>query len=1013
MMFRLSPTVRISLGMMLLTVSILLLGDLFGLLPNQRESILDARKKISESLAVQFSSALGRNQTAVAVDSLHALVERNSDILSAGIRVFDGSLLATAGDHPPLWNQVAGGKSTPTHVQVPIFKENQYWGSVEIRFDPMVRQDLWGVLPNPIAGFFLFVAVAGFAGYFLLLRKSLRHLDPTAVIPERVKSAFDVLAEGVIILDENERIVLANRSFCKNTEQSAEVLFGQEVSKLNWRQKNTLESSADLPWSEAMHSREAQTGVPLSLTTSNGERTFTVNAAPILDENHKNRGVLATFDDVTLLEKRNEVLRNTLRMLKGSQKKITEKNKELQELAARDSLTGCYNRRAFFEEFESAFVQAQEQGTDLACIMTDIDRFKTVNDRYGHSVGDKVIKVIANILQENCRGSDVVGRYGGEEFCVSLPGMNLEQALKTAERIRSSIEQSREMRFTSLKAITSSFGVSCLSFNAKDPLELVNQADKALYAAKHGGRNRVESFGDLKKTQDDEKAFPQDTGSTGQPPSRQTAGSGSEAQTPPQREESADVRGLRQRIMELEETIERNAEEFEHQLVHDKLTGLPNRILFLDRVQQAIRRGARLDHAVALLSLNVDTMSHVNTTLGPLVADQLLKKISERLVFTVRGMDTVAALSTSNESSTISRLGGEEFGILLTDLKNAESVTWIVRRIIEALSERFELANKDYYFTCTIGISLYPLDGNTPNILIRNATSARHHARQRLGHNNYQFYLGNLNKTAASHMEIESQLHDALAGEQFLLHYQPKVDVHTHKINGMEALVRWQHPVRGMISPFDFIPVAERTGVIVPIGEWVLRTACLQCKEWLDQGIPFGQVAVNLSALQLRQRDIVDLILEILSDTGLDSSHLEIELTESAIIEDFENSASKLKMLRDRGIRIALDDFGTGYSSLSYLKNLPVDTLKIDRTFVRNIDSDSEDVAIVTAVATLAHSLGLKVVAEGVETIEQEGLIRQTGCDEIQGYLFSKPLPMQEATEMLRTDQTEDTRLAM
>ncbi|MGH8605558.1 MAG: putative bifunctional diguanylate cyclase/phosphodiesterase, partial [Gammaproteobacteria bacterium] len=341
---------------------------------------------------------------------------------------------------------------------------------------------------------------------------------------------------------------------------------------------------------------------------------------------------------------------------------------------------------------------------------------------------------------------------------------------------------------------------------------------------------------------------------------------------------------------------------------------------------------------------------------------------------------------------TLSRSRANEFGILLTQLDHTDSVTWVVKRILDKLSEPVSLSDDPLYLTTSIGISVYPQDGETPEALIANAQAARERATGMGGRTRYQFFSRESNERAWNRMLMENQLRRAIDNDELELHYQPKVHIATRNITGFEALVRWDHPERGLLSPDEFIPLAENTGLIAALGKWVLHTACRQAKEWLIH-FPDLRVAVNLSAVQFDQANICQEVQEILEATGLDPRHLELEITESAIMRDADKAALTLRDLAKLGVKITIDDFGTGYSSLSYLRAFPVDSFKIDRSFLKDLLTDVRAKALYTAIAAMAKSLGLQVVAEGVETQEQLDFVRQVQCDEVQGYLIGKPIP--------------------
>jgi len=421
-----------------------------------------------------------------------------------------------------------------------------------------------------------------------------------------------------------------------------------------------------------------------------------------------------------------------------------------------------------------------------------------------------------------------------------------------------------------------------------------------------------------------------------------------------------------------------------HQALHDTLTGLPNRASFSERLDGMIKTAKRAGQNCAVLCLGLDGFKNINDSLGHVVGDQLLKEVSIRLQECLREADITA------------RIGGDEFGIALSEIfgdRGAERIVNAAERIRSVISsENFCTDAHNLSVTTSIGVAVYPDDGDDVVELIKSADVALYHAKE-MGRNNYQFHTADMNARALEMLLMEHDLRRALEQEQFLLHYQPQVDINTGQITGAEALIRWRHPERGLVSPAQFIPIAEERGLIVPIGEWVIREACRQNREWQGSGLPLIAVAVNISALQFQQKDLPQKVARILQDCGFASEHLEFELTESAVIRDAETTISTMGKLKSVGLRLALDDFGTGYSSLNQLKRLPLDTLKIDQSFVRGLPDDPDDVAISTAIIGMGKALKLKVIAEGVETEAQREILRSAGCDEIQGYLVAKPLP--------------------
>ena len=427
----------------------------------------------------------------------------------------------------------------------------------------------------------------------------------------------------------------------------------------------------------------------------------------------------------------------------------------------------------------------------------------------------------------------------------------------------------------------------------------------------------------------------------------------------------------------------------------DTLTGLPNRHLFHDRLLQTVAHARRSGHPMAVLFIDLDRFKLVNDTQGHGAGDKLLKEAAARLSECVRSVDTVG------------RFGGDEFGAIVSDLSKPGDAGVVAQKVLDAIAQPYKLDARDTYVSASVGISLFPADGDNPEALVMNADTAMYRAKEQ-GRNSYQYFTREMNERALARVQMEAAMHRAIERKQFLLHYQPMVDLKSRLICGFEALLRWQHPEKGLVLPGEFVPVLEDAGLIVPVGEWVLREVCGQIQTWQREGLAVKPVTVNVSARQFQQKDFEATVRRVLRETRVDSSLIQFELTESLLMSDPEGAARTLRGLKDSGLRIAVDDFGTGYSSLAYLKRFPIDALKIDRTFVRDITTDPEDATITLAIIGLAHNLKLRVIAEGVETREQLDLLAADGCDEIQGYYFSVPTTAEECAKMLK----ENRRLA-
>ena len=412
---------------------------------------------------------------------------------------------------------------------------------------------------------------------------------------------------------------------------------------------------------------------------------------------------------------------------------------------------------------------------------------------------------------------------------------------------------------------------------------------------------------------------------------------------------------------------------------NDALTGLPNRAMFNERLTQALARAERYRRQLAVLFIDLDRFKIINDTLGHAAGDVLLTQLAAQLRRCLR------------ETDTIGRQGGDEFVVLIEDVSDPQYTSSVAKKILETVSQPYILSGQTVYVTASIGISLYPDDGSDQQTLLKNADIAMYRAKEQ-GKNRLRFYSAQMNQYTVERLALETSLRGAIERQEFIVHYAPKIDMRSRQITGAEALIRWIHPELGMVAPGRFLPLAEETGLIGPIGEWTLRTACFEAASWIKQGAAPISVAVNLSARQLSREDFAQSITSVLHESGLEPRYLELEITESAVMHNAEIAATALRQLKSLGVRVAIDDFGTGHSSLATLKRFPIDSVKIDHSFIFDLPDDQDDVAITRAVIAMAHSLGLKVIAEGVETKEQSDFLRAHDCDEMQGYFFSPPI---------------------
>ena len=455
------------------------------------------------------------------------------------------------------------------------------------------------------------------------------------------------------------------------------------------------------------------------------------------------------------------------------------------------------------------------------------------------------------------------------------------------------------------------------------------------------------------------------------------------------------VETLEQEVTARTHGLETANKQLRHLATHDALTGLPNRVLMDDRIGQCIALADRQKQTFAVIVLDVDRFKMVNDSFGHRVGDELLKEVALRLKEVVRDVDTVA------------RLGGDEFVLIITQSPEADAAENVAARIIEVMQTPVRIAGIDVHTTSSMGIAFYPRDASTIEALLAHADAAMYFAKQK-GRNNFQCFMPRMDTATQEKVRLETDMHVALERGQFQLHYQPKVNTATGAMHGAEALLRWTHPELGEIPPSKFIPIAEESGLIGAIGAWVVREACRQARAWQDNGLPWLRVAVNLSASQFRQGDLLSTIRDALDTAGLEARFLEVELTESAVMSDPEESIAILEQLSAMGVLVSVDDFGTGYSSMSYLRRLPIDKIKIDRGFIGEVMSRPDDASIVRAIVSLAHSLKLKVVAEGVESVEQLEFLKTLGCDQYQGFHFSPALPAAQFEALVRATNEDD-----
>jgi diguanylate cyclase (GGDEF)-like protein len=633
----------------------------------------------------------------------------------------------------------------------------------------------------------------------------------------------------------------------------------------------------------------------------------------------------------------------------------------INELAIRDELTGSHNRRFLLGLIDREKERADRTGRSFCLCLFDIDFFKRINDTYGHAAGDLVLRRFAEAVQGQVRGTDAFGRYGGEEFMLMLPETQAPDALMLAERVRRVIA---ELRCSGQETGGSEIGLTVSAGVAEYRLgeavaQTIARADEALYVAKSLGRNRIQCH-------DDDAPRPVaaklDVRAEGAPPV------------------DAAARVSSGRLLDRAQC--------------DQLTGLLNRNLLRDRLRHAMDRANRNRRLVALLLLNINGFKEINDELGYEAGDDLLTQAGTAIRRCLRDSDTVA------------RWGGDEFIALLEDLSFESDAQVVAEKVLDRFGLPLSVAGRECFVTLAVGVALYPAADCDLDALLKRADIAMRGAK-RWGENSVQVYSGDTVQPQSERLALKNGLRDALAQGQLFLEYQPQIDLDSRRVVGVEALLRWQHPVYGRVDPGRFIPLAEETGMIVPIGDWALRTACLQNRAWRAAGLPEIKTAVNLSARQLKEPGLPARVMAILAETAMPARCLDLEITEGMLIEDLAGNCALMSGLRQAGVVVSIDDFGTGYSSLNYLSELPIDILKMDGLFVRRLGAagpgkpGARSYAIAEAIVSMAHRLGLSVIAEAVETPEQLADLCAMGCDAAQGYYFARPLPPGEVAALL------------
>lgn len=822
----------------------------------------------------------------------------------------------------------------------------------------------------------MYLSIAGFFAYMLFLKKVVRELNSDEVLPDRVSTAYDTLAAGVVIVEAEGYILFANRSFCKIIGKNQNEIIGQTLNEFKWKGSSSETSISDFPWTKALNGDGSVRGGHLQLTNRHGKSIpMTVNATPISQDDNSIQGVLVSFDDLSEIEASNEKLTNALEKLKVTQQEVTEQNKKLHILATRDPMTNALNRRSFFEGAESLIGDFRDTKNQLCFLMVDIDHFKSVNDTHGHGVGDKVIIFLYHCLSKHARSLDIVSRFGGEEFCMAMPNTSLQEAFEIANKIRLSVKNEHGGDYPTELKITASFGVTALNCPTSNIEGLIDEADQALYHAKENGRNQV-------------VAWPIDD-------INQVSLPNNEDITEPEKV-VAQRPDEEVQVPNHESLVPAKPPSISSDILSDQFESL----LINDRIEQAIHRSDRYGTILAVASVDIELLQRIYDTLGPSVGKKMRDSITARMQSALRQTDSILESKKDTTAMNVTSSGYRGNVLLLTDLHDLNALNTIVRRLISDNDVPLTIEGNEYIYTAQMGISVYPRDGDNPADLLRNAHIAKSQAMSTITNEPFYYFNSSIEENTKKQLSLEAELYRSIERDELVIFFQPKACLITGDLLGFEALLRWQHPTRGLLPPNEFLPFAENSGLIIDLGQWVLKSVCKKISSWNEQGIKSVPVAINVSTEELKKTNFSKEFINTVLDSEISPNLIEIEITESASSHSLDIVKNNLTHLSDNGIQVAIDDFGTGYSSLQHLNNLPIQKLKIDKSFIGSIPEDSKSTAIVSSIITMGKTLNLAIVAEGVENIEQLQFLQDMNCDQAQGHLTGRPSNIDVSTRL-------------
>ncbi len=930
-MRRFKPAMWLSFGLICLTLALTLTAYVLGLIPDGYQTELDSRAKVAESLAVQLATAAGRNDDDLLDTTLTSIVERNGDVFSAAIRGSDGTIQRSAGNHADSWVVSDDGKSTPMHVTVPMESSNGEHIAIEISFGPTSNTKRYAGIPSSLLLFLLYMAGSGFFGYFLLLRRTLKQLDPGSVIPERVQRAFDTLAEGVLILDEKERILLANNAFAEFYGDGGPAV-GTKINNLSWRMVDGSAAAGGYPWHIAMSENCDMREDALSLRTARGEiYNFDVNAATITNDDGKLIGAIVTLRDLTKLRRSNEELSKTLQRLKQHEEQLAVQNKELAFFAQHDSLTGCLKRKTFTDrlaaDINASRVIATTQGVSVLTIK--IENLSKLNEATEPAVGDNLLISVADHLRTLISDGAYLARYGSDEFCVALSGWSAGAVEEFSLVLKSSLVEGIRSFSDSGSPVGLAVGWAVTDQQSLTARELMHRASKACLTV-----TTTTSM------------------TTPNPASVNSTPTSSISDTGPDNSQFT---------------------HFEARLSHSRNIA--------DRAKKP----------VAIVQFAVIGWRYLQEALGGDEFEKLIQEVQQKMSTAMPSSNVVVVLKGRGEMLTF-----------FDHIEGESEVEFMVARILSTLRAPFSVASKKLYVSCKAGIAMYPEHGTDNDILTHHAAVAVTRAMGENQIEGFKYYHPSMIEESRSRLDIESGIREALQYDEFQLTFQPIVDCQSGALSAVETLLRCKNEGLSGVRIDQIIEVAEQSSLIAEIDMWVLTNALAQMQIWCDSDIPIPKISINISANQLTNLQYMENVMEAINRIRFSPSRVQIEVTETARMDDVGIAAPQLKRLQHFGVVIALDDFGTGQASLTYLQRLHPDVIKLDRSFVTGVNSNHANATLVSATTVMAQCLGLKVVVEGVETREQLRFLRETGCDEIQGYLISKPLPAEVMTDWIK-----------